>query len=305
MVAAAAFAAVATTGCGLGPGAADQGTATITVTRDYGSDKLDSATVTDPKESDTVIRALDREADITTRYGGKFVQSIDGIQGSTAGGRVSDWFFFVNGIESSTGAADVPVRAGDRIWWDYRDWTAAMRAPAVVGSWPEPFAQSSAGTDRLPVQVVCYVRPKQPCDDAVDHLADAGVDAAEVPANAPVNHHAMRLLVGRWSSIEKDPAAAQIDEGPAVSGVFARFGAGDSLIGLDDHAREAAQLGRDAGLVAALRLGDDPPTLIATGARAAAVDAAVGALDETSLQDHYAVAAVGGHVTALPVQAPQ
>lgn len=261
--------------------------------------------MTDPRESDTVIRALDREADITTRYGGKFVQSIDGIEGDTEGGRVSDWFFFINGIESSTGAADVPVRAGDRIWWDYRDWTAAMRAPAVVGSWPEPFAQASAGAERLPVEVVCYERPAQPCDDAVGRLADAGVDAAEVPSGARVNHRAMRLLVGRWGSVEKDPAAAQVNEGPGVSGVFARFSAGDGLIGLDDRADDAARFGQNAGLVAALRLGDDPPTLIATGAGAAAVDAAVSALDESTLRDHYAVAAVDGHVTALPVQASQ
>jgi hypothetical protein len=305
VVAAAACAAVATAGCGLGPGASDQGAATLTVTRDYGAQKLDAATVTDPTESDTVIRVLDREADITTRYGGKFVQSINGIEGNVAGGRVSDWFFFVNGIESSTGAADVPVRAGDRIWWDYRDWTAAMRAPAVVGSWPEPFAQASAGTDRLPVQVVCYAKGRPPCRAAVDHLADAGVDAAAVPSPAPMNHDAMRLLVGPWDAVSKDPAAAQVDEGPGVSGVFARFGSGDRLIGLNDHAQDAAQLGQQAGLVAALRLGDDPPTLIATGNGAAAVDAAVNALDESSLRDHYAVGVVDGHVTPLPVQAPR
>ena len=97
------------------------------------------------RESETVIRFLDREAEITTRYGGGFVQSIDGIAGRVGDGRSSDWFFFVNGIESSTRRAPrSSVRGGDRIWWDYRDWTDAMRVPAVVGSWPEPFA---AGVD--------------------------------------------------------------------------------------------------------------------------------------------------------------
>ncbi len=100
-----------------------------------------------------MLRLLDREAEITTRYGGGFVQSIDGLEGSGEGGRVRDWFFFVNGIESSTGSAEVDVRPGDRIWWDYRDWTDAMRAPAVVGSWPEPFAQASAGASAQPVRL--------------------------------------------------------------------------------------------------------------------------------------------------------
>ena len=76
-----------------------------------------------------MIRLLDREAEITTRYGGGFVQSIDGPGGRRAAGRRSDWFFYVNGIESAVGAADVRVRGGDRIWWDYRDWTDAMRVP--------------------------------------------------------------------------------------------------------------------------------------------------------------------------------
>ena len=61
----------------------------------------------------------------------------------------------MNGIESPVGSAERPVAGGDRIWWDHRDWTDAMRVPAVVGSWPEPFLQASAGEERLPVRVEC------------------------------------------------------------------------------------------------------------------------------------------------------
>ena len=136
--------AATTTGCGLGPGDSSPGTATLTVTRDYGADPVLEASESDPSESETVIRFLDREAEITTRYGGGFVQSIDGTAGGVEGGRSNDWFFFVNGIESPRGSAEVAVRGGDRIWWDYRDWTAAISTPAVVGSWPEPFLQASA-----------------------------------------------------------------------------------------------------------------------------------------------------------------
>ena len=64
------------------------------------------ATVEDPDESETVLRMLDREADIETRYGGGFVQSIEGVAGSTEGERRLDWFFYVNGIESPVGSAE-------------------------------------------------------------------------------------------------------------------------------------------------------------------------------------------------------
>src|SRR6059036_2053668 len=101
--------AVAAAGCGFGAGPSSRGTATLTVTRDYGSKRLAGAAETDPPSSETVIRFLDREADITTRYGGGFVQSIDGVSGAESGGRRYDWFFYVNGIESPVGAADVSV----------------------------------------------------------------------------------------------------------------------------------------------------------------------------------------------------
>ena len=113
-------------------------------------------------ESDTVLRVLDRNADITTRYGGGFIQSIDGLAGTQSGGRSSDWFFYVNGIESPIGSAEYDLSGGDRIWWDYRDWTAAMRVPAVVGSWPEPFVHGFQGK-RYAVDIVCDGSTK-PCN---------------------------------------------------------------------------------------------------------------------------------------------
>ena len=83
------------------------------------------------------------------------------------------------------------------------------------------------------------------------------------------------------------------------------FDEGDGLDGLDERGEVAAELGPNAGLVAAVRLGDDPPTLVATGLGVAGVGAAVDALDESALRDHYAVGVVDGDVTPLPVQAAQ
>jgi hypothetical protein len=170
--------AAALAGCGLGPGSSSEGTATLTVTRDYGAQPMVEASVDDPDGSETVLRMLDREAEIETRYGGGFVQSIDGIAGATEADRRLDWFFYVNGIESPIGSAEREVAGGDRIWWDYRDWSDAMRVPAVVGSWPEPFLQASADEDRLPVRVEC-AGERDPCREVADRLADEGVSVSE------------------------------------------------------------------------------------------------------------------------------
>ena len=135
--AAAVLCAAAVAGCGVGAGE-DTGTAELTVTRDYGAERLQSQEV-DLRESDTVLSVLDQSVEVKTRYGGGFVQSIDGLSGGSDDGRRSDWFFYVNGIESPVGAAEYAPGDGDRIWWDHHDWSTAMRVPAVVGSWPEPF----------------------------------------------------------------------------------------------------------------------------------------------------------------------
>ena len=66
--------------------------------------------------------------------------------------------------------------------------------------------------------------------------------------------------------------------------------------------RLAEDLGAGAGLVAALRRGDDPPTWIVTGTEQAAVRRAASLLDERVLRDRYAVAQPpGGDPLALPL----
>jgi hypothetical protein len=284
-------------GCGLGPGESSSGDVTLTVTRDYGAEQMVEASESDPPESETVLRMLDREAEITTRYGGGFVQSIEGLEGAFAGGRSLDWFFYVNGIESPVGSADRPVAGGDRVWWDYRDWTEAMRVPAVVGSWPEPFLQASAGEDRLPVRVVC-AGTVGPCEAAQDALADAGVSSTVSDIDKEPEGEAVRVLVGRWTDLSDDPVARLLARGPGASGVFAR--PDDKGIDLLDVDGDAASSG--SGLVAATRDGEDPPTWVVTGIDPAGVVAAAELLGEEELMDRYAIGLSGGKAIPLPVR---
>jgi hypothetical protein len=201
IAAAVAALAVAVAGCGVGPGESSKGEATLTVTRDYGATPMLESEIADPMESDTVMRALEREAEIETRYGGGFVQSIEGVEGSAVeDGRSLDWFFYVNGVESSTGAAEVPVRPGDRIWWDHRDWTDAMRVPAVVGSWPQPFS-SGGGADLL-VGIWEEIRDREPAQllaegpEASGVFAEAGDHIDELTALDAQARPAARLGPG-------------------------------------------------------------------------------------------------------------
>ena len=140
--------------CGGAEAGEDGGTAALWITRDRGTRVLYEGTV---PSGLTVLQALDRVADIETRFGGRFVQSIDGVEGSLTGG--SDWFYFVNGVAADRSAAEYRLRDGEIAWWDYRRWHGEEEVGVVVGSFPEPFLHGYGG-ERHRV-VVTYDRPRQ------------------------------------------------------------------------------------------------------------------------------------------------
>ena len=140
----AAVAAALVAGCG---GGAGHGTATLWVTRDEGKIVLLQWSL---PAGENVLQALERSAKISTRYGGRFLQSVNGLAGSI--GSRHDWFYYVNGVEGDRGAADYRLRDGDIAWWDYRDWgTYGMSVPAVVGAFPDPFVHGYDGKVRTTI----------------------------------------------------------------------------------------------------------------------------------------------------------
>jgi Domain of unknown function (DUF4430) len=124
--------ALAVAGCG---GAHEHGTATLWVTREDGANVVYAGPVGAGSDG---IRTVEQKLKVTTRYGGRYLQSVNGIAGSLGSQR--DWFYFVNGVEGGQSAVDVKIRPGDVLWWDYRHWTGAtMHVPVVLGAYPEPF----------------------------------------------------------------------------------------------------------------------------------------------------------------------
>jgi hypothetical protein len=147
------LAVVALAGCG----GEDGGKATIWITRDRGAHVLLQKTV---PSGLTAMQALDRVADIDTRYGGRFVEAVNGVNGSLSAQQ--DWFYFINGYEGDRSAAEYKLHDGDVEWWDFRSWRTEMRVPLVVGAFPEPFLHGYGGK-KLPARVV-YLQPDQRAD---------------------------------------------------------------------------------------------------------------------------------------------
>jgi Domain of unknown function (DUF4430) len=283
-----------------------KGAAQLLVTRDFGTQRMVAATE-DPIESgETAMRILMRNARVKTRYGGRFVNAVNGISSASGGGRRRDWFYYVNGIEADVGAAEHKVTGGERVWWDYHDWTDVMRVPAVVGSFPEPFIHGSEGK-RYPVRIDCGNDDRRACTDVADRLEGAGIAPSTSAIGAPAGKEVLRFVVGRWDEVRADAASEQIEEGPDKSGVFARFGpAGGGayeLDLLDPHGRVVRSLGPGAGLVAATRFEEQAPTWVVAGTDSAGLDHAISLLQERTLRSRFAVATTTGKPIAVPLGA--
>jgi hypothetical protein len=275
-------------GGGLGPGGKPAGTR-LTVSDGFGVrhvEQLDSPKVAG---EETVMRLLQRNAKVTTRYGGGFVQSIDGRRGGAGSGAPVDWFYYVNGVEAPKGAAATKLHAGDRVWWDRHDWTATQRVPAVVGSYPEPFRHGIDGK-RLPVRVECSDAKAPACRTVADRLTAAGVPAAIGSLRAANTAHTLRIAVGPWSALREDRALAGMERGPAASGVYAKPAAdGRSIAALDAAGHTTRTLGAGTGMIAATRVADDQPVWVVTGTDPAGVEAAGRAFEEGTLANRFAL----------------
>jgi hypothetical protein len=297
--AAALAAAALLAGCGIGPGATP-GAVQLTISRDFGARPVSELPSPKISGKDTVMRLLQRNASVQTRYGGGFVQSIDGYTGGSSGGRPFDWFYYVNGIEASKGAAATSVNRGDHVWWDRHDWGAAMDIRAVVGAFPEPFLHGSGGR-KLPVVVECSDPSQAACSTVSHALSSIGIPAGRGGLMLAAGSKELRVLVGAWPALRHDTAALQIERGPQASGVFARIdAAGRRLTLLDQGGKPARTLGAGSGLVAATQFRSDEPIWVVTGTDAGGVAAAARAFEPGALHDRFALAVSNNIGIPLP-----
>jgi hypothetical protein len=296
-------AAVAVGGCGIGPGDDPDAPVKLTVTRDFGTGRVLEAADAKVSGADTVMRVLQRNTKVQTRFGGQFVQTINGVSGGRRDGRPVDWFIYINGILADQGAGAIDVRGGDRVWWDHHDWGVTPDVRAVVGSFPEPFVHGSEGK-RLPVRVECVDPQAKACTDVAERLLSYGIPVGRSIVGRSAADESLRVLVGPWKALRGgDFETDALDAGPKASGVFARFdGSGERLEVLDERGRSARTMGAGSGLIAATRANERQPVWFVTGTDAAGVDSAARAFEEGALSDRFAVAIADDLPVAVPAR---
>jgi uncharacterized protein DUF4430 len=290
--------AVALAGCGLGAGKGTSDVA-VTVTRDFGAASVGSANEAHVPGSQTVMRLLERSFHVTTRFGGGFVQSIDGQSGTSSR---RDWFYYVNGLQASLGAAGTSVHKGDRIWWDLHDWSATDSIAAVVGSFPEPFVHGTGGK-RLPTTLACAEDADAACKRVAAEFHKIGIPTPTVLIGTSAGSDSLAVVVGTWRDLHGELAASLIEHGPGSSGVYARFApSGSSLQLLNPAGHVVRTLGPGAGLIAATGQSATGTVWMITGTDAAGVSAAAAALTPGRLRDHFAVAVAGNTDIPVPLE---
>lgn len=302
IIAAVALAAAVLSGCGLGAGSAPK-SVSLVVTKDFGAHILHTWSAPEVKGEETVMSMLMRNAHVTTKYGGGFVESVDGLSGGSSGGEPEDWFYYVNGVQAPQGAAETNLHPGDHVWWDLHDWSQTDSVPAVVGSFPEPFV-NGVGGKRWPVRVECADAASEPCATVDERLRALGVLAAQASIGPGEEPEALHVLVGPWTAVDADAAAQEIELGPRASGVYARVSADGSTIAvLNDQGAVVRTLGAGAGLVAATRKGEEAPVWVVTGTNDAGVELAARAFERSALANRFALA-LAPDGTRLPLPAP-
>ncbi|MEJ7783880.1 MAG: DUF4430 domain-containing protein [Solirubrobacteraceae bacterium] len=291
-------------GCGVGAGD-DVGGVSLVVTRDFGRGDLKGspAGVAAPG-GETAMRALQRSFDVKTRYGGGFVQSIDGIAGGRRAGRPFDWFYYVNGVEAPRGAASTELHRGDVVWWDHHDWGAANRIPAIVGAFPEPFDHGIDG-ERLPARIECAEGAEEACGMVQEKLGDVGAIAGEAALATRGGEGLLRVVVGLWPEVRTDFTLRLIAKGPGASGVYAVPSEdGRTIDVLDPRGQVVRTLGPGTGLIAASATENEPPVWMVTGTDEAGLEMAARSLTTDALRGKFAVALRDDRPIPLPQVGP-
>lgn len=155
-------------------------TATVVVSTDFGVEILLEGTV-DITSNTTALAALEDLVAVETKYGGGFVSVINGISSEYGGGNWNkkDWFFYINGFSSNTGASDYLLQDGDIEHWDFHDWSFRQFIPGIIGDFPATFLNGYGG--EICPTVVCYQDGwEESARMIAEYLNSLGVDGVSI-----------------------------------------------------------------------------------------------------------------------------
>lgn len=279
----------------------------VLVTTSFGQAVLlDELIDLDSKTS--ALEALERVADVQTKYGGGFVHDVNNTRSTLATNGDCDWFVYINGIQTRTGAAGYTLHPGDVETWDLHSWNFWQSIPSVVGSFPEPFLHGYGGKVRP--TVVAYSESFQAEAEALARLlSELGVHEVattsidDLTGNDKESSHI--ILLADMTS----PLVAELNKVWKRLGLFAHFEDG-RLILLDAKGKTTGEYSVDAGIIQATQSSWNTDGVgacenvvwIVSGTDEAGVRDAVAVLlnDSEELRSAFALAVTSGQPVRIP-----
>jgi len=171
----------------------------VIITQDFGNELLlDEPVILNSGAS--ALDALERVAKVETKYGGGFIEAINGVRSQYSQTTVKkDWFFYMNGMSANVGLMDYELSEGDVEHWDFHDWSFHAFIPAIIGDFPQPFVGGYQGKN-LPTIVVYDEGFRDAALDLAGELAKMGVQDVRAQAanelSSQDKEHSNLMLLG-------------------------------------------------------------------------------------------------------------
>lgn len=213
-------------------------TVRVIVTRNFGQ-QLIFDKMLDVPEGTSAMVALTEVAEVETSHGGGFVDAIDGIHSEFTGSQTAtlDWFIYINGIQSNTGALDYTLHNGDVQHWDFHDWSFHQFIPAIIGDFPEPLLSGYGGIV-YPTIIVYQDGWQEDAQRIADKLKSLGIDGVTVTdnnklANGEKESHNLILL-----GTHEFPLIDELNQAWQRLGFFTHFQ--DGMLNVYDYQGDTA-----------------------------------------------------------------
>jgi len=280
--------------------AASENSFLLYLSRDFGRENLDSCQV-GIISSGSLLDYMKEEWQISTGYGGGFVQGINGLTSSNSAGIRSDWFFYINGIGSPAGADQITPSPGSIVWWDYHDWNSGPGQAAVIGCYPQPFKKSGVTL----VTTQRWMELAQQCRKALGTQGIGRVDIADLHQDVSrwEQHTGPVLVIGTWIELRENSYLEKWNQAYSKNGSGIHFDEdGIELLGVNGTVQQTWREGAGVIVASGQGLGDESPLWLVAGFDDPGVEAAARVLcsQPEELKYKYGIAVQGGKVLALP-----
>lgn len=292
----------------LTPKSADAKTATLMITKDFGTQKIVEKKVA-IQNNWTIFDLLDSTVKIDSKWDGGFVNAIDGLESKSAGFTRDgfDWFYFINGMCADVGADQYDLRPGEVIWWDYHVWkTMGSTNSAVIGCYPEPFINGYRGKIGTTNILVSNGNMKM-AEDLKSSLAGRGVKSIAIKnlENSLLEkRQGPTIVIGTWDQLKQLDWLNKFNNAYRKTGTSVYFS--DKGLELLDYCGNTKKTMKNAGIITATGngLGDSSPLWLVCGTEQMGLQLAVDLLvkNPAKISCCYGVAVAADKVYRLPLQ---